>query len=139
MTDMYNVIGTLDIGTASRRVLLIDDEPDIRDVAQLTLDITMGWQMSVACNGCEGVALARHHELDLILLDIMMPGMDGFATLLELRADPATRDIPVVFLSAKASHELDGRVRTAGAVGLISKPFNPLTLGSEVCAMMGWC
>ena len=84
-----------------RRILIVDDEDDIREVAQVSLELVGGYEVLTASSGRDGLERARGGQPDAILLDVMMPDMDGPATLVELRADPATRDIPVVFLTAK--------------------------------------
>ena len=84
-----------------RRVLVIDDEEDIREVARLSLELVGQYQVLTASSGRDGLDSARSHRPDAILLDVMMPDMDGPAALAELRADPSTRDIPVLFLTAK--------------------------------------
>ncbi|MCU1373856.1 MAG: Two-component response regulator, partial [Actinomycetia bacterium] len=80
----------------ARRVLLVDDEDDIRLVARASLERLAGWEVLAAASGPDALAMARAEQPDAIILDVMMPGMDGPATLAELRADPATADIPVV-------------------------------------------
>ena len=88
-----------------RSVLLIDDEADIRRIGELSLARLGRWRVVKAASGAEGVALAASERPDLILLDVMMPDQDGPATLARLRADPATRAIPVIFVTAKSSRE----------------------------------
>jgi two-component system OmpR family response regulator len=118
-----------------RNILLIEDEPDIRTVAKLALEAVGGYHVEVAASGPEGVALAQRMPPDLILLDVMMPGMDGVATFQALREVSAGAHAPVVFLTAKAQrHEIE-RYRTLGAAGVISKPFDPLTLSQLVEAI----
>src|SRR5689334_22271478 len=84
-----------------KRILIVDDEDDIREVAQVSLELVGHYEVLTAARGTDGVARARTDRPDAILLDVMMPELDGPATLARLRADPATRDIPVVFLTAK--------------------------------------
>ena len=85
-----------------KHILLVDDEDDIREVAALSLEAVGGWRVSSARDGASGVAMARAERPDAILLDVMMPGLDGPATVARLREDPLTRDIPVILLTAKA-------------------------------------
>ena len=85
----------------SRRILIIDDEDDIREVAALSLETVAGWDVIVASSGAQGLLRAAEHQPDAILLDVMMPGMDGPTTFRELRKNPATANIPVVLLTAK--------------------------------------
>jgi CheY-like chemotaxis protein len=122
---------------ASRRLLLIDDEDDIREVARLSLELVAHWEVFTASSGLEGVACAEAAQPDAILLDVMMPGMDGAATYARLQSTPATRDIPVVLLTAKI---FDGASDRRGLQGItvISKPFDPLRLPSQIAAALGW-
>jgi two-component system OmpR family response regulator len=117
------------------RILHIEDEPDIQVVARIALEDVGGFVVSTASSGVEGLAMAEGLAPDLILLDVMMPGMDGPATLAALRAHPATASIPVIFMTAKVqSHEIS-RYKALGALGVINKPFDPMTLAAEVRAM----
>jgi two-component system alkaline phosphatase synthesis response regulator PhoP len=122
----------------SRTVLIVDDEPDIREVAQLSLELTYGWNVLMAGSGEEAVASAREHVPDAILLDVMMPGMDGPATFERLRTHDATRSIPVVFLTAKAQAAEKRQLQELGAAGVLSKPFDPMRLAGDVAAALGW-
>ena len=122
----------------SRRILLIDDEDDIREIAALSLEATVGWETSTAECGSAGVAKAIAAPPDAILLDVMMPDMDGPETFLELRRHAETAATPVIFLTAKAqAAERRGLLET-GANGVIAKPFDPLTLASEISVILGW-
>ena len=122
----------------ARRVLLIDDEADIREVAQVSLELMAGWQVLTAGSGAEGVACAAADQPDAILLDVMMPEMDGVATLQALRASPTTSHIPVIMLSAIVHGAESQRLAGLGAAGVIAKPFDALTLASQVAALLGW-
>jgi CheY-like chemotaxis protein len=115
-----------------RKVLMVDDEPHIRRIGELSLRGVGKWQVVLAGSGKEAVELARRERPDVILLDVMMPGMDGPATLAELRDSGETAAIPVIFLTAKAQrHEVE-RYRMLGAAGVLTKPFDPMTLPDEV-------
>ena len=122
----------------SRKILLIDDEKAIREVTQATLEILAGWTVTIAGSGAEGIALAAAEPPDAILLDAMMPDVDGPETLKELQTNARTRDIPVVFLTAKIQAADIRRFRTLGAQGVIAKPYDPLRLASEVADILGW-
>lgn len=122
----------------TRTVLLVDDDDDIREVAQLSLELGAGWSIITARSGEEGIALARDHTPDAILLDVMMPLLDGPATLARLRADERTRNIPVVFLTAKARPSEHERLTGLGVAGVLSKPFDPMTLPRQVCDVLHW-
>jgi CheY-like chemotaxis protein len=121
-----------------KRILVIDDEDDIREVAQVSLELVGSFEVITASNGRDGVDRARSERPDAILLDVMMPDMDGPTTLAELRADPATHDIPVVFLTAKTQMAERTRLAELGAAGVLTKPFDPLKLPAEVAAALQW-
>jgi len=117
--------------------LIVDDDGFIREVARLSLEITGGWAVSVAESGSDGIDQARTLAPDVILLDVMMPGIDGVETMRSLSIDPATRDIPVIFLTAKTQACEQQRIDESGALGLITKPFDPLSLAHEVEMILG--
>ena len=110
------------------KVLLVDDEADIRRIASLSLSGVGGMEVAQADGGSEGIRKAREDRPDVILLDLMMPGLDGLATLRALRDDPETAQIPVVFLTAKAIFSEVERLKTLGARGVLIKPFDPMAL-----------
>lgn len=111
------------------KALVVDDEADIRLLARVGLTAS-GFTVIVADGGDQGLRLARDTQPDVILLDVMMPAMDGYATLAALRADPATASIPVLFLTAKA--QVDPRVAGEPRLGLLNKPFVPRELAARV-------
>jgi two-component system, OmpR family, response regulator len=114
------------------KVLMVDDEPDIRTIGELCLGASGAWEVLSTGSGSEALVLARQHRPDVILLDARMPGMDGPATLSKLKEDEATREIPVVFMTAQVQrHEVD-RYMSLGAIGVISKPFDPVRLPEDV-------
>jgi CheY-like chemotaxis protein len=115
-----------------RKVLLVDDEDDIRTIGQLSLSRVGGWQTVLASSGAEAVSKAATEGPDLILLDVMMPGMDGPTTLGKLRAQEATAKTPVIFMTAKIQKQEVARYLELGAVGVIGKPFDPMTLPAEI-------
>ena len=110
------------------KVLLVDDEVDIRRIAALSLSAVGGMEVAQASGGSEGIRKAREDRPDVILLDMMMPGLDGLATFQALRSDPETSAIPVVFLTAKAMSAEVERLRALGARGVLIKPFDPMAL-----------
>lgn len=119
------------------KILIIDDESDIRQIANLGLSRVGRMEVVEAGSGFEGIELALSEAPDCILLDVMMPQMDGPTTLARLRAMPQTAAIPVIFLTAKAmTPELKGLMET-GAAGVLTKPFDPLTLANEVRGILG--
>jgi CheY-like chemotaxis protein len=121
-----------------KRILIVDDEDDIREVAQVSLELVGNYDVVTAANGREGLERARSERPDAILLDVMMPEMDGPTTLAHLRADPQTHDIPVVFLTAKTQTMERARLAELGAAGILTKPFDPLKLAGEVAATLRW-
>lgn len=114
------------------KVLVVDDEDDIRRIAMISLSGVGGMVVAEASGGLEGIRKAREERPDVVLLDMMMPGMDGLATFQALRGDPETSGIPVVFLTAKAmSAEVD-RLKALGARGVLIKPFDPMALPGQL-------
>jgi CheY-like chemotaxis protein len=122
----------------SYRILIIDDEEDIRDVAALSLETVAGWDVLVASSGAQGLARAIEHLPDAILLDVMMPGMDGPTTFRELRKNPATAKIPVLLLTAKVQASDQRRFADLGVEAVLFKPFDPMTLSTQIAAALGW-
>lgn len=118
-----------------RKIMLVEDEPDIRAIGEISLARVGGWQTVLATSGEEAVAVARVERPDLIVMDVMMPGIDGPTTLARLRADPTTAFIPVVFLTAKVHPREVARYRELGALGTIAKPFDPMILPSQISAL----
>ena len=118
------------------KVLIIDDDDDVRFVARMSLGRVAGMTVVEAARGAEGVALAKSEQPDFILLDMMMPDMDGAATLRALKAVEATASIPVVFLTAKAMASEVQRLKGLGVRGVVLKPFNPMTLATEITAIL---
>ena len=110
------------------KVLLVDDEADIRRIASLSLSGVGGMEVAQADGGSEGIRKAREDRPDVILLDLMMPGLDGLATFRTLRGDPETSQIPVVFLTANAMSSEVERLKGLGARGVLIKPFDPMAL-----------
>ena len=120
------------------KILVIDDEADIRAVSRMSLERVGGWTVLLAESGERGLELAEGEQPDAILLDVMMPDMDGAATIQRLKESPATRQIPVCFLTAKVQAADRERYRSLGGVGLITKPFDPMTLPEEIGSILGW-
>jgi CheY-like chemotaxis protein len=123
---------------APRYLLIIDDEDDIREVASLSLEMTEGWRVATAPSCASGIELARTSHPDAILLDVMMPEMDGPTGLREIRRDPVTKDTPVIFLTAKVQEGDLRRFLDLGVQGVIAKPFDPMDLGRQVRELLGW-
>lgn len=114
------------------RILYVDDENDIREIAQMSLELDLEFEVQSCSSGIEALTNAADWQPDLILLDVMMPDMDGPETLRRLADSPLTASIPVVFITARTqTHEVQ-RYLAMGAVGVIAKPFDPLALAGEV-------
>ena len=117
---------------ALSRILMVEDEPDIQAVAQIALETVGGLQVEMCSSGKEALDRVLACAPDLILMDVMMPGLDGPSTLQTLRANPETAGFPVIFMTAKVqSHEI-ARFIDLGAIGVIAKPFDPMTLASTI-------
>jgi CheY-like chemotaxis protein len=125
-------------GRVAYKVLIIDDEDDIREVAALSLESVAGWDVVMANSGTQGLARATEQQPDAILLDVMMPGMDGPTTFRELRKNPATAKIPVLLLTAKVQASDQRRFADLGVEAILFKPFDPLTLSQQIADVLGW-
>lgn len=121
-----------------RRILIIDDEDDIRQVAALSLETVAGWEVITASSGIQGIRRAQDEKPDAILLDVMMPGMDGPTTFLELRKIPEIVEIPVILLTAKVQGADQKRFANLGVSAVLFKPFDPLTLARQMSDALGW-
>jgi CheY-like chemotaxis protein len=119
-------------------VLVVDDDDSIREITQMALEVVSGWHVLAAGGGAAAIELAREHHPDAVLLDWMMPVVDGRATFEALRADASTSDIPVILLTAKLQVGGAQVWDDLAVAGVIPKPFSPMTLGDEVAAMLGW-
>ena len=118
------------------RLLCADDEEDIRTILALALSLDPAFRVEIVGSGAELIALARVGRYDAFVLDGMMPGMDGYETCRRLKADPATAATPVVFLTAKTQRDEMARALLTGAVACLTKPFDPLTLASDLRAAL---
>lgn len=123
---------------ATKRILIIEDEANLRTVLRTCLEILAGWEVLQAGSGQEGLLVAERERPDAILLDAMMPEMDGITFLQELLANPELLAIPVVFLTAKVDLTEPQRFLKLGARGAIAKPFNPLILHHQIITILGW-
>lgn len=122
----------------TKRILVVDDDQDIRDVAQLALRKFARWEVAAAASGQEGLNLAKADPPDAILLDVSMPDMDGISVFEQLQSDPVTHSIPVVLLTAKVLPSDRQRFAALGVSGVITKPFDPVTLSTQVTKLLGW-
>jgi len=119
-----------------RKILLVDDEADIRLIAEISLSNLGGWEVLQAGSGLEALELASRERPDLILLDVMMPGMDGMTTLQKLREQEHGRTTPVIFMTARVQKSEVDRLLALGVRGLIPKPFDPMTLPAEIRSIL---
>jgi two-component system, OmpR family, response regulator len=117
---------------ALKKILCIEDEADIRTVAEMALGSVGGFKVLLCSSGAEAIEKAARFKPDLMLLDVMMPGMDGPDTLKALRALPGMATVPAVFLTAKALPSEIARYKKLGALDIIAKPFDPMTLADHV-------
>ncbi len=121
-----------------RRILIIDDEDDIREVAALSLESIAGWEVTTASSGAAGIQAAIAGKPDAILMDVMMPAMDGPTTFKEMQAIPAIAHIPVILLTAKVQGVDQRRFAGIGVKAVLFKPFDPLTLADQMSDALGW-
>ena len=118
--------------TKITNILYVEDEPDIQAVAQIALEAVGGFTLKICSDGLSALEEAADFAPDLLLLDVMMPGMDGPTTLIELRKIPALSQTPAIFMTAKVqSHEVEELINL-GAIAVIAKPFDPMTLSSQI-------
>lgn len=122
----------------AHRILIIDDEEDIREVAALSLETVAGWDVVMASSGAQGLARAIEYLPEAILLDVMMPGMDGPTTFRALRKNPVTAHIPVLLLTAKVQASDQRRFADLGVDAVLFKPFDPMTLSTQIAGVLGW-
>jgi CheY-like chemotaxis protein len=122
----------------AKHILIVDDEDDIRAIVQAALEELGGWQTLGAASGAEALKLAQQEAIDAILLDISMPDMDGFALFEQLQAHPDTRGVPVIVLTSKVLARDRTHFTTLNVAGLITKPFNPLTLAQQIATLLHW-
>jgi CheY-like chemotaxis protein len=123
-----------------RLILIIDDEDDIREVAALSLEATAGWEIITASSGADGIQAAANprHRPHAILMDVMMPGMDGPTTFRKMQQNPEISGIPVLLLTAKVQGVDQRRFADLGVAGVLFKPFDPLTLAAQISQALGW-
>ncbi len=126
------------VGAMSRKVLVVDDDDIIREVAKLALEVVGGWRVDTATNGVEAGRSAALDTPDVVLLDVMMPGLDGPGTAALLHENEITRGVPVIFMTAKTPLTDTGLEEIPNAVGVISKPFDPMALAAEINRLTGW-
>ena len=114
------------------RILYVEDEPDIQAVARIALEAVGGFEIRICNTGEEALQSAADFAPDLLLLDVMMPGLDGPSTLAELRKLPAFAQTPAIFMTAKVQPQEVEQLRSQGAIDVIAKPFDPMTLADSI-------
>ncbi|MBH8561763.1 response regulator [Nostoc sp. CENA67] len=119
-----------------KNILIVDDEEDVRAIAKLGLEMGAGWNVLTASSGQEALKIAANHKLDVILLDMMMPNMDGRETLQQLKANPATKKIPVILLTAKFQQSDRESFTGLDVAAIFAKPFRPLKLGEQISEVL---
>ncbi len=115
-----------------KKILLVEDEPDIQSVARLALESVGGFSIEVCSSGQEALDRGPAFQPDLLLLDVMMPGMDGPSTLKALREKAQTASTPVIFMTAKVQEKEVAEYISMGALAAIAKPFDPMTLSDQI-------
>ncbi|HEX8551907.1 MAG TPA: response regulator [Abditibacteriaceae bacterium] len=118
-----------------QKILMVEDEGDIQQIARFALEMVGGFTVEMCSSGDEALQTAPAFAPDLILLDVMMPSMDGPTTLSKLREIPSLTNTTVVFITAKVQPDEIGQYRALGAADVISKPFDPMTLSDKVRAV----
>ncbi|MBW4646117.1 MAG: response regulator [Goleter apudmare HA4340-LM2] len=121
-----------------KRILVVDNEQYIQEVAKICLETVAGWEVVTANSGMEGISKAQECQPDVILLDVMMPDMDGISTFEKLQENPATKAIPVILLTAKIQAADRRRYAQMGIATAIAKPFNPLELAGQIATALNW-
>jgi CheY-like chemotaxis protein len=121
-----------------KTILAIDDDNGIREIIKFSIEAMTGWKVVTAVSGSEGIAIAEIEQPDAILLDIMMPDMDGSTTFHHLQANAATKNIPTILLTAKAIAKEQQRLHDLGVAGAIAKPFKAHYLVKQICEILGW-
>jgi CheY-like chemotaxis protein len=121
----------------AKRILIVDDDQDIREVVQVSLTFA-GCQTLTAASGNEGLQLVTTQPLDAVLVDVLMPDMDGLQFFQHLQTDPKTANIPVILLTAMNRTSDRQRFQDLGLAGVITKPFNPATIGQQIAKILNW-
>jgi two-component system OmpR family response regulator len=119
-----------------KRVLLVDDDPNIRKLAKMSLERVGHWQVAVASSGAEALQILSVEQPDLVILDVMMPGLDGRTTLAQIKSGPATAHVPVILMTAKVQGDEMDTYLSIGAAGVIIKPFDPMSLPKDILALL---
>ncbi|MEM7556874.1 MAG: response regulator [Cyanobacteria bacterium P01_A01_bin.84] len=121
----------------SKCILIVDDEKDVRSLIALGLEMQAGWTVLNANSGAEGIAIAASKQPDVILLDLMMPDMDGRTTLQKLKLNPATQKIPVILMTAKSKSSVEESFVNLDLAAIFTKPLRPLNLAQQITEVIG--
>lgn len=122
----------------TKRILVIDDEDGVREIIQISLEAAGGWEVFAAASGSEGLTIAATQQPDAIILDVMMPDMDGPQTFAHLQANPQIKHIPTILLTAKAKASEQKELIELGVSGVITKPFKPMDLVNQIRKLLNW-
>lgn len=122
----------------SKRILVVDNEEYIREITQISLQTVAKWQVITASSGQAGITQAETEQPDAILLDVMMPDMDGITTFKKLQSNDKTKHIPVILLTAKVQASDRQHYADLGLKDAIAKPFNPLQLAEQISKILDW-
>lgn len=125
----------MQLSTEPQRILYVEDDEDIREIARLALEVVGGFEVMLCASGEQALAGVAAFDPDIILLDVMMPGMDGPSTLTALRRLPVVSQTPVAFMTAKIQPQEIAAYKAMGAVEVIAKPFDPMTLPEQIRAI----
>jgi CheY-like chemotaxis protein len=118
--------------TGLRRILVVEDDPDVQEVTELTLCDVGGFEVRIVATADEALRVVASYRPDLVLMDVMLPGMDGLGALARLKARPETAAVPVVLMTARAQPHEVARYRELGCADVIAKPFDPATLSDQL-------
>lgn len=122
----------------AKRILVVDDDDGVREIVQISLEAAAGWIVLTAASGAAAIAIARSQQPDAILLDVMMPDMDGVETFRQLQQQPETQAIPTILLTAKAKVSERKAFADLGVAGIIVKPFQAIHLADQISQLLGW-
>jgi CheY-like chemotaxis protein len=123
---------------APKKILVIDDDDGVREIIQFSLEAAAGWDVSTAESGSEGLTKAKAEQPNAILLDVMMPDMDGAETFRQLQTNPAIQHIPTIFLTAKAKLSDLQQFINLGVAGVITKPIKAQDLVEQIRSILRW-
>ncbi len=122
----------------SKKILIVDDEEDVRAITTLGIEMSTDWNVFTAASGAEALTQAATHQPDIILLDMMMPDMDGRATLELLKNHPTVSEIPVILVTAKVQQSDQASFADLQVAAVFAKPFRPLQLAEQISKVLGW-